>query len=587
VENFNVSQASDFDFTSAAEDIREQFYLHKSLEDSHRLARGHVAIGLLIPEELSDDEIFDQLNQDFKDFGIDFFWMEERGASKVVHVMQLKDHESLSLSGQKDAISKMVAELIRLTNSSSPSALDERSYSRWRDLKDAQSTDNSKVVLYLVLTGGQEAKAEDFSFVPDLPLNTDILVIDRKVLLQEISRELALVETEVNLTWSPQHFSDFEVNGVRVLNGYISAAEYISRTRNWGQDLFQLNPRLFLETVRKGPNKEMLDTLNSHEREYFHLLNNGVTAVCNEMTKSVIGEKTEFALGNFQVVNGCQTTQTLWKWALLNEDKLDKVFVPLRVINSKNLAPKISVSTNSQNAINFLDLQSNSEVQRSIKAALEQRTSKPVFYENRRGSWEAASRSKNEYLVKDWGATKGNLFRRLTSRDLCQTLLAVAGLPYRSKENLGELIETPLLKHLLTTAWSSPHQLALIADLFIYISRRELWVGELEQSQFVNTGKFYVISLIYKHWLISENELDSVNYNGDEQCFRLLSPESSKRIRDDFTSYLGKLPISALRTIETDFSMQSQNPGFGPRMLLRNPSHYPRISILFEQLVKF
>lgn len=577
------NEAVDFDFLEAARDVKSQYYAHKQPSDSERLARGHVAVSLVIPEELSDDDIFDQLNQDFHDFGIDFLWLQDGFDRKTLHVIQLKDHAKLPASEQKDAIIKMVAEVSRLLRVDSPSSLDSRSVSRWRDLLELRDS-GGVICFYLLLTGDQQTTLHDFAFVPDLPLEAEYAIVDRRGLLREMSRELSLIRTEVQLSWENKDFSDFEGNGVRVLNGYISAAEYVKKTQKWGQDLFQLNPRLFLETVRKGPNKSMLSTLDSQERDYFHLLNNGVTAVCDDITKLAKGSQEELLLDNFQVVNGCQTTQTLWRWATDNPDALSSVFVPLRIIRSKDLAPKISVSTNSQNAITFLDLQANSDVQRNIKQALEAQRSKPVFYENRRGSWEAAVKQKNDFLVKDWGPTKGNVFRRLTSRDLCQTLLAVAGQPYKSKENLGELIESSLMKHLLTSAWSSPHQISLVSDLFTYISRRELWSEETSESQFLNTGKFHLIYMVYKKWLVEEEELAIAKYSDDETCLTLLSAEASKRIRDDFVARIGNLPLVALRAIDTEYDL---NDEVGPRVLLRNASHLTRIEKMFEQFAKF
>ncbi len=535
----------DFDYLEAARDIESQYYAHKQKSDAERLARGHVAVSLLIPEELSDDDIFDQLNQDFSDFGIDFWFLEGRD-SKTLHVIQLKDHFKLPAADQKEAVSKMVAEVSRLHKMNLPVSLDSRSADRWRDLTELKAS-QGKIRFSLVLTGEQPATINNFDFVPEMPIESDFKVIDRRELLREMSRELSLLRTEVRLTWENKNFSDFEGNGVRVLNGYISASEYVKKTQSWGQDLFQLNPRLFLETARKGPNKSMLSTLNSDEREYFHLFNNGVTAVCEDITKLPHGNQEELLLDNFQVVNGCQTTQTLWRWAKDHPEALASVFVPLRIIRSKDWAPKISEFTNSQNAVTFLDLQANSPVQRNIKQSLESLKVRPVFYEDKRGSWEANAKLRHDYLERDWGATKGNVFRRLSSRDFCQTMLAVSGKPHRSKENLSEFIESPLMKHLLSTAWTSPHQISLVADLFTYISRRDMWADNKTDSQFVNTGKFHLIYMIYKRWLVEEDEIGDVNYADGESCLALLSPEASKRIRENFVARTGSLPIKAIR----------------------------------------
>ena len=86
----------------------------------------------------------------------------------------------------------------------------------------------------------------------------------------------------------------------------------------------------FYENVRgwEGYNKindEMRSTLESDESNSFVLMNNGVTI----LAKSLLTTGDGIIMGDFQIVNGCQTSNVLYD----NRNKItDAVRVPFRII---------------------------------------------------------------------------------------------------------------------------------------------------------------------------------------------------------------------------------------------------------------
>ena len=65
---------NEFDFLEQAKDLAEEYYPHFADDNMHRLGRFHLAVKVLIDDdEISDDEIFDQVSEDRSDKGIDFF----------------------------------------------------------------------------------------------------------------------------------------------------------------------------------------------------------------------------------------------------------------------------------------------------------------------------------------------------------------------------------------------------------------------------------------------------------------------------------------------------------------------------------
>ena len=70
--------------------------------------------------------------------------------------------------------------------------------------------------------------------------------------------------------------------------------------------IFRLNPR---GPLGNKVNAEIKRTLNDPtDRRRFHVLNNGITAICDSYRL----DGDQLLVRNFQIINGCQTTVTIW-----------------------------------------------------------------------------------------------------------------------------------------------------------------------------------------------------------------------------------------------------------------------------------
>ena len=115
-------------------------------------------------------------------------------------------------------------------------------------------------------------------------------------------------------------------------------------------DEIRVNRAVFYDNVRDFDpqseiNKSILTELNEGDDISFVFKNNGVTVVAREITRR--GDK--FHLEDYQIVNGCQTTNILF----LSRDKIGNVNVPMRLIGSKNpdFIANIIIGTNKQNEV--------------------------------------------------------------------------------------------------------------------------------------------------------------------------------------------------------------------------------------------
>tara|TARA_R100000049_G_C1946260_1_gene91529 strand:- start:443 stop:2176 length:1734 start_codon:yes stop_codon:yes gene_type:complete len=134
--------------------------------------------------------------------------------------------------------------------------------------------------------------------------------------------------------------------------GYIDANELLKlvEVRGEGGEIVGINRFAFFDNIRdfneKSPlNKSVGETLRSGEGSDFVFRNNGVTVIA----KSIHRTADEFIVEDYQIVNGCQTTNILFQ----NRDHISDVSIPFRLIGSDDddFISSIIVGTNSQNQV--------------------------------------------------------------------------------------------------------------------------------------------------------------------------------------------------------------------------------------------
>lgn len=165
--------------------------------------------------------------------------------------------------------------------------------------------------------------------------------------------------------------------------------------------LYEKNVRKFLGNKRKV-NKGIEGTLESHP-ERFGLYNNGITIVAEEVAKLTTGE---IVLTNPFIVNGCQTTRSIWSvlQRKLNsggtaptdkqkdwESRLNTAVVITKIVvvgsEGEELLTETTRYTNSQNAVGEKDFIALERDFRTWAPLFNARYG--VFLEIQRGAWEA------------------------------------------------------------------------------------------------------------------------------------------------------------------------------------------------------
>ena len=183
----------------------------------------------------------------------------------------------------------------------------------------------------------------------------------------------------------------------------------------WGDRLLEQNVRVFLQ-ARGKVNKGIRNTIDS-EPAMFFAYNNGITATAEEVTiRNRGGRQLLTRIKNLQVVNGGQTTGSIYR-AYREGADLSGVFVQMKLSKvapkrSAEIVRNISKYANTQNRISAADFFSNhpfhirmEDFSRRIYAPSKEGTFQQTkwFYERARGQYasERAKRSPAERRAFD------------------------------------------------------------------------------------------------------------------------------------------------------------------------------------------
>ena len=220
----------------------------------------------------------------------------------------------------------------------------------------------------------------------------------------------------------------------------IPASTLVDLYSQWGSRLLEQNVRSFL-TAKVKVNKGIRETIKTSPKKFF-AFNNGITATA-ESIESEQREDGEYitSLENFQIVNGGQTTASLFYAATKDKFDISEIYVPMKlsIVNSSAavaLVPFISRYANSQNKVTEADLFSNHPFHVKFEEFSRNTISPPKngmasgtywFYERARGQYtnaQATLASKSErakfIAINPRGQliTKTNLAKYLNSFNL-------------------------------------------------------------------------------------------------------------------------------------------------------------------------
>lgn len=226
----------------------------------------------------------------------------------------------------------------------------------------------------------------------------------------------------------------------------------------WGARLLEQNVRVFLQ-AKGNVNKGIRNTLEN-DAEMFFAYNNGITATAEEVSSRQ--EKASLvvtAIKNLQIVNGGQTTASIFAASRKKDVDLSKVFVQMKLSvvppeRSEQVVPKISEYANSQNKVSAADFFANHPFHLRMKDFSEKifapsrdgtfRESK-WFYERARGQYQDARGKLTPSALKKFELEYPKK-QLITKTDLAKYLATWDGFPHTvskgAQKNFAEFAST-------------------------------------------------------------------------------------------------------------------------------------------------
>lgn len=153
------------------------------------------------------------------------------------------------------------------------------------------------------------------------------------------------------------------------------------------KSVFEDNIRGFLGLKDNTVNQDIQKTITEGRTGEFCLLNNGVTIVAEEIT----GAGMDITLTNYQIVNGCQTSNVLYECR--NEEGIEKVYIPVKIIETDNNKIQVEVTraTNNQTEVETEQLEALTEYQKELEqyySAIAKKKEDALYYERRANQYK-------------------------------------------------------------------------------------------------------------------------------------------------------------------------------------------------------
>ena len=325
--------------------------------------------------------------------------------------------------------------------------------------------------------------------------------------------------------------------------------------------IFRLNPRGPLgNPINRSIKRTLLDGTN---RRRFHLLNNGITAICMSWR---LDPGDRLVVQDFQIINGCQTTVTLWDArAAVRDEPLVMVTVKLAECPD-HFANTIAGTTNTQAALKAEDFTSNEPVQLRLQSEFSA-MNLPWFYQVKRGEWSkmlGGHQEKEKYRDPDGG------YRKLTSKEVAQALVAFAGFPGEAKDKIRNFLNKDTLSSIARedefsydryyTDKLTAKQLLLPAMI-----QQKVWnrvARDKESEDWLEYARFHLI------WLIGDVLRENYHLEGHH----LFPSTRSESLTAQIADWFGPLYNVAVIAIRNAKEEAEDYPGH--REFFRTPANY-------------
>ncbi len=344
--------------------------------DQHFRTRALAAYAIKSLAEVGYDVSADCVTDGYGDNGVDAIFFSK--SDRVIYLIQSKWSQDGSGSISVGDAQKFQQGFRDLINARFE-RFNTKVKNKQSELDEALNDANTRIVMAVVYTGTQPVSDGVKNIISDLTseINDTSEVLVFKILRQSniynsIARGADSQPIDVELalhSWGQVR------EPYQAYYGQVSAVEVAGWWNEHFPHIFSPNIRVYLGNT--DINDSMIDSvINSPEK--FWYFNNGITALCANLSKKPIGgagrDMGVFECNDFRIVNGAQTVGSIAAAADKNPEQIEHAKVPIRVISLANtpddFGKDITKNNNTQNRIDRRDFVALDENQERIKSEL-------------------------------------------------------------------------------------------------------------------------------------------------------------------------------------------------------------------------
>lgn len=347
-----------------------------------------------------------------KGIGVDGYWFSEDGTTLDLFISDFDNRlelESLVQTQIEPIFKRLMSFYLKTINSALFESLEESSpgYGLSSEIFDRKGN-ITKVNLYILSDRVMSDRVKSFE---NDSINDTLFTYH----IWDVSRLKRLQESKSGREEITIDFTEFLNNGLNCLPAHIQTSSYQSYLvvmpadllsdlyERYGARLLEQNVRSFLQ-ARGNVNKGIRATI-LNDPEMFFAYNNGITATAKDVKTCTNNEGIFIeSLKDLQIVNGGQTTASLFHTRRKDKAELGNIFVQMKLSivddeKAEVVIPKISEYANTQNKVNAADFFSNhpfhiriEEISRRLWAPAKKGSQRETkwFYERARGQYADA-----------------------------------------------------------------------------------------------------------------------------------------------------------------------------------------------------
>jgi len=386
-----------------------KFFLHTLEKETRDLledfpglrneARAFDAWALFQISGARDDEVVDSVVDGPDDKGIDAIYISDEGRKLVV--MQATRPENTERNLPAVDIVKTLNGVDWLLNGDLSHAANRAFRARAEAFREAFVATFPPVEVLFVCTckgpagDGQAEIAKFLSTWNTLQETFSVEVYDLDRIFEVYTRNLTRTSPNlIRLDFIDEPY-EHAVGDTTSVVGTIKGSVLADLFSRYGNAIFEANIRSYLGNVKI--NKSIINTAKDQEEaRNFWFYNNGVTFVCDAVRWRSARDISRIELTNAQIVNGCQTVNCLYLAASTGQLEND-VEVLVRILEKPDpeFMRRVTLHTNSQNAVRAADLVGTDPIQLQLKKDFERLG---YYYETRRGEFAAQYGDRSERI---------------------------------------------------------------------------------------------------------------------------------------------------------------------------------------------